>query len=347
MNSGERRATASVGKDLSLVSVLIRSAARMTLQRTLDSAAQQDYPAVEIIVVAASGTAHPPLPDTWNGRPLRLVTSDQPLSPPSAGNRLLDVASGDFIAFLDDGDQWKPWHLSTMVKVLQTTPIASLAYSMAVMRDQTGAELGTVGARAHPLTFAEQSPLALHAALIRRELISNNAIARFDESLNALDDLDFVIACATLTPFAFLAEVTAMGDASSDDSERGGTDSALPSPRELAIIRIREKWMSQFNSWQAQPLGQLDLAALYLRYGDVRRAELMLQIASRNNWQDQALLNRFLQLCKETGLVYDAETASPTDRVVEVSTAATTSATTGQNANRISPAGAVKKRLVR
>ena len=347
MNSGERRATASVGKGLSLVSVLIRSAARMTLQRTLDSAAQQDYPAVEIIVVAASGTAHPPLPDTWNGRPLRLVTSDQPLSPPSAGNRLLDVASGDFIAFLDDGDQWKPWHLSTMVKVLQTTPIASLAYSMAVMRDQTGAELGTVGARAHPLTFAEQSPLALHAALIRRELISNNAIARFDESLNALDDLDFVIACATLTPFAFLAEVTAMGDASSDDSERGGTDSALPSPRELAIIRIREKWMSQFNSWQAQPLGQLDLAALYLRYGDVRRAELMLQIASRNNWQDQALLNRFLQLCKETGLVYDAETASPTDRVVEVSTAATTSATTGQNANRISPAGAVKKRLVR
>lgn len=326
------------------VSVLIRSMARMTLQRTLDSAADQDFPAVEILVVAASGADHPPLPEHWNGRPLRLIKSDVALSRPTAANRLLSEARGEFFAFLDDDDQWKPWHLSTVVQALQATPTVSLAYSIAAIRDQVGRELGTLGVRAHPLTFAEQSPLAIHTALVRRELLLKNAAVRFDETLDVLEDLDFFIACATLTPFAFVPQVTAVWYAASGESGHGLNANSSPYAREQAIGRIRTKWMPQFEQWQTQPLGQLDLAALYLRYGDTARAERMLQIASRNKWQDQTLLNRFLQLCHEAGIVTDDDVTEHTgDRVVEIRTAVSANATTGQNAYRMSAVGTVAK----
>lgn len=305
------------------VSVLIRSMARMTLQRTLDSAADQDHPDVELLVVAASGAGHPPLPDRWNGRPLRLIKSDAALSRPAAANRLLAEAKGEFVAFLDDDDQWKHWHLSTMVRALRATPSVSLAYSIAAIRDQTGREHGTLGVRAHPLTFAEQCPLAVHSALLRRELVASNAAARFDETLEVLEDLDFFIACATLTPFAFVPQVTAVWYAASGESGHGMDGNASPYAREQAIGRIRTKWMPQFEQWQKQPLGQLDLAALYLRYGDKVRAERMLQIASRNRWQDQTLLNRFLQICHEAGLVA-GDDATADGRLVEISTAVST-----------------------
>src|SRR6185437_12982077 len=45
-----------------LVSLIVRSSARSTLQAALDSVALQDYPNMEVIVVAASGRDHPGLP---------------------------------------------------------------------------------------------------------------------------------------------------------------------------------------------------------------------------------------------------------------------------------------------
>lgn len=341
-----RTAKGAVGES-GTVSVLIRSMARMTLQRTLDSAADQDYPAIELLVVAASGADHPPLPDQWNGRPLRLIRSAQPLSRPVAANRLLTEAAGEFVAFLDDDDQWKSWHLSTMVQALRTTPSVALAYSMAAIRDETGYEHGALGVRAHPLTFAEQSPLAVHSALIRRELLSKNAIARFDETLDVLEDLDFFIACATLTPFAFVPEVTAIWNAASGESGHGLGGNAAPQARERAIGRIRQKWMRQFEEWQSQPLGQLDLAALYLRCGEVGRAEQMLKIASRNEWTDQTLLNRFLQLCHDAGLIASEEDGDTTGDVVQINIAAKTKAVTGQNPYRMSAVGMVTKSTAR
>lgn len=324
-----------------MVSVLIRSTARMTLQRTLDSAASQDYANVEIVVVAASGSTHPRLPQQWNGRSLRLITSDRALSRPAAANRLLGEARGEYIAFLDDDDQWKPWHLTTLVNVLRSTPMVSVAYSMAVIRDLLGREQGALGLRAHPLTFAEQSPFAIHAALIRRQLITDNAIAQFDESLELLEDLDFFIACATLTPFAFVPEVTAIWNAASGESGHGLGSNATPQAREQAIGRIRQKWMKQFEEWQLQPLGQLDLAALYLRCGDRARAERMLKIASRNEWRDQTLLNRFLQLCHDAGLIVGNEDEVSSGEVVQINIAASTKARAGQNPYRMSAVGMV------
>ena len=316
-----------------LVSVLVRSMARITLQSALDSAAAQDYPDVEIVVVAAIGAEHPPLPERWNGRVLRLLPSELPLSRSAAANRLLAEARGEFVIFLDDDDQWRSWHLSTLVSALRNSPAVSLAYSRAMIRDEIGRDRGALGVRAHPLTFAEQSPLAIHTALLRSTLLAHPSV-RFDESLDVLEDLDFFIACAAQTPFAFVPEVTAVWYAASGESGHGLGANATSGARERGIVRIREKWAHQFERWQAEPMGQLDLAELYLRNGDLVRAERMLFIASKNEWKAQALLNRFLMLCQETGLVIPAA-GSPTtagDRIVQMKTAVSTAAMTGQKA---------------
>ena len=316
-----------------LVSVLVRSTSRITLQSALDAAAAQDHPDVEILVVAASGAQHPSLPESWNGRPLRLLPSELPLSRPDAANRLLAEARGEFVIFLDDDDQWRPWHLSTLVHALRSTPEVSLAYSRAMIRDEIGRDRGALGVRAHPLTFAEQSPMAIHAALFRRTLLGHPSV-RFDESLDVLEDLDFFIACAAQTPFAFVPEVTAVWFAASGESGHGVGVNAAKGARERVIVRIREKWAQQFARWQDEPMGQLDLAELYLRNGDRVRAERMLFIASKNEWKSQALLNRFLMLCHETGLVMPAAglPVSDGERIVQMNTAVRIAATTGQKA---------------
>lgn len=326
-----------------LVSVLVRSTARLTLQRALDSISAQDFPGdIEIVVVAASGSAHPDLPTQWNGRAIRLLRSEQPLTRPAAANRLLDAARGDFVAFLDDDDQWLPWHVSTLTAVLKDLPHVDLAYSIAAIRDEVGGDRGTVGRRAHPLTFAEQLPFVIHAAMLRKTLLTKQSI-RFDETLEVLEDLDFFIACATQTYFAFTPVVTAIWNAASGESGHGVGANAVPFARERGIGHLRQKWMSHFERWQAQPVGQLDLAELYLNHDDLPRAEKMLQIASRNQWSDQTLLNRFLNLCQQAELVDSGDIASSAkERVVHVNTAVKTAATTGQSAYRMSAVGAVK-----
>ena len=94
-----------------LVSILIRSMDRPTLQRALDSVAAQDYPNVEVVVVAAGGS-HRDLAERCGAFPLRLVRSARPLARAEAANVALEAARGDWFNFLDDDDELLPIHVS-------------------------------------------------------------------------------------------------------------------------------------------------------------------------------------------------------------------------------------------
>ena len=91
-------------RDADLVSVLVRSMDRPTLDRALDSAAAQTWPDLEIVVVAACGRSHRALPNEYRGRALRLVFGDdnRRLPRPEAANIALDAARGILTA-----EQWK------------------------------------------------------------------------------------------------------------------------------------------------------------------------------------------------------------------------------------------------
>ena len=78
-----------------LISVLIRSMNRPSLAATLESVARQQWPNLEIVIVAACGAAHPEPPAQAGKHPVRLVRSERPLRRSEAANVGLDAAQGD------------------------------------------------------------------------------------------------------------------------------------------------------------------------------------------------------------------------------------------------------------
>ena len=83
---------------LPLVSIIVRSMARTSLAAALMSIAVQDYPCVEVVVVAACGRANHPAVGPAGRHPARLVGNDRRLMPPEAANAVIDVR--DKVAYL-------------------------------------------------------------------------------------------------------------------------------------------------------------------------------------------------------------------------------------------------------
>ena len=98
-----------------LVSILIRSMDRPTLDRAIASAVRQTWPNVEVVVVAACGNVHRPLPSPQEGREVRLIVRDGKLPRPEAANVALESARGEWLNFLDDDDELMPQHVETLM----------------------------------------------------------------------------------------------------------------------------------------------------------------------------------------------------------------------------------------
>lgn len=192
-----------------LVSVLVRSMNRSSLQQALDAVAAQTYPCIEIVVVNAFGSGHQPLPARWGHCSLRLVNVEGPALPRgAAANRALEEASGALLMFLDDDDSIFPDHLAKLVAKLQERGecVAAHADVRAVnAQDGTLVYLFDVDAPVVRLRFANYLPI--HAVLFRREAVLDGC--RVDESLEIFEDWDFWLQVSRLGPFVRAPGVSA------------------------------------------------------------------------------------------------------------------------------------------
>jgi glycosyltransferase involved in cell wall biosynthesis len=115
-----------------LVTVLIPTYNRAyCLGRAIDSALAQTYPHVEVVVVDDGSTdSTPDLVRTAYGSDPRvryLPKKNGGVS--SARNHGLRAARGDYVAFLDSDDVWKPWKLQAQVASLERLPAAGMIWS--------------------------------------------------------------------------------------------------------------------------------------------------------------------------------------------------------------------------
>lgn len=231
-----------------LVSVIVRSMDRPTLDAALDSIAWQTYRPIEVVVVNARGTGHRGLDPTHGGVPLRMVgdAGGATLPRPRAANAGLEAARGEFLLFLDDDDLLLPDHIAKLVGALAATPQAPAAYA--------GVDFGYMGpdgwhsrhvfaADFDPVRLCFENFLPIHAVLFRRVCVDRGA--RVDERLPLLEDWDFWLQCATEGPFVHVPGVSARYHANSPGGSEVFEDGPLARESRATLFA---KWHSRLST---------------------------------------------------------------------------------------------------
>ena len=202
------------------------------ISESVGSVLGQSYEAIELIVVNDDSTDHS-LQVLEGIRDYRLVIISQPHSGVCvARNRGLAEATGDYVAFLDADDTWRPDCLEKLHSVLQKSPDAALAYC-------GWQNVGLPGGRGQPFIPADYEQPAkveillggnrwpIHAALTRREAVIE--AGGFDERFRISEDYHLWLRIATRHPIVRVPEVLAYyhfheGTQATKDRVRGAFD---------------------------------------------------------------------------------------------------------------------------
>lgn len=190
-----------------LVTVIVRSMDRPELGAALASIANQDYPAVETIVVDATGGRHRALAARQQspGHSIRMVSSGERLKRPRAADLGLASASGEWFTFLDDDDTCEPSHLSSLVAAARLQPDALVVYGRGRLFNATG-ELDRVFGRPFNRALMHFGPLFYwQSALIRTRV--RDLGCRFDPAFDVCEDRDLLAQIAEHGDFAFVPDL--------------------------------------------------------------------------------------------------------------------------------------------
>lgn len=196
------------------VSVIVRTRNRPgLLAEALGSLAAGEYRRAEVVLVNDGGTP-PELPADF---PLPVVRVDLPENRgrAAAAEAGIAVATGDYVAFLDDDDLAAPEHLTVLAGAVRA-PGVRVAYSDAAVAIYELDEDGwgwTCRERRLPYSRDFDAGILLvdnyipfNTLLIERGLFAE--AGPFDATLPFFEDWDYLIRLAALTPFHHVRRVT-------------------------------------------------------------------------------------------------------------------------------------------
>ena len=126
------------------VSVIIPTFNRgYVIREAITSVLDQAHRDIEVIVVddgSTDGTGEL-MATCFGGDPRVRYWYQTNRGASAARNTGLDLATGDYLAFLDSDDSWKPWHLSLMLACLDRRPEAGMIWTDTEYVDRDGAVL--------------------------------------------------------------------------------------------------------------------------------------------------------------------------------------------------------------
>jgi O-antigen biosynthesis protein len=249
---------------------MIRSMDRDYLQHALASVAQQTYPHIEVVVIAAK-PGHRTLSSLCGTYPLRLIDTPHQLSRSQAANQALAHAQGQYLIFLDDDDWFMPQHIDRLVTLLCALPHTLAAYTGIELVDAQGQPMGQLDHPFDRIRLQSGNLMPIHAVLFHRRLVEQGC--RFDENLDLFEDWDFWLQVAAKTSFAHLPESSAVyrvHDSSNihvKSDQRDHAQDALTrkwlqkqNPEQLLAL-LRRVWLANDFERQCQQLST-ELAAL-------------------------------------------------------------------------------------
>ena len=224
----------------------------------------QDVPVEVIVVDDASTPAVAGLPALDDPR-VKVVRNELAIGPTKARNVGVELASGAFVAFLDDDDTWLPGKLSRCLEVLDAEGVDVVAHRTVFDARQANGTRSDIHVVTDPLTrFGVQQTPHLDGVVVDARLAKE---VGFDESLDAAQDVDFIIELARKSPFAMVDDALAL---------RGndGEPSAIGLDRRIvARARLRAKHPDVlYRDGPSRSFYHVRLGHLYRRAGDRGRA---------------------------------------------------------------------------
>ena len=158
-----------------------------TIQRALDSVIAQSYENYEIIVVDDASTDQ--TNDILQGYGEQIILIQKVINSGGsvARNAGMDVATGDYIAFLDADDTWHPDKLSLMNAILEATPSIKLLYHPYTLEPIAHKRIPE-NIQVFKLPFVKLLPANLIATPCT--VIKNDPTFRFDTNMRYTEDYD-------------------------------------------------------------------------------------------------------------------------------------------------------------
>ncbi|HNY90271.1 MAG: UDP-Glc:alpha-D-GlcNAc-diphosphoundecaprenol beta-1,3-glucosyltransferase WfgD [bacterium ADurb.Bin431] len=191
------------------VSVILTTCDRAALvSEALASVLEQSRPPAEIIVVddgSADETEERLRPLAGGVHYLR---NPQPLGVSAARNRGIRAAAGNWLAFLDSDDLWKPAKLERQLQALREHPGYRICYTDEEWRrDGRWMNQGARHRKRSGWIYTDCLPLCIispSSVLIERGLLEQTGL--FDEALPACEDYDLWLRIASRVPVLFVPE---------------------------------------------------------------------------------------------------------------------------------------------
>ena len=285
------------------VSVIVRSMARPTLSTALASLAAQRDVEAEVVVVAACGPRHPALDDRAGPHRVRLVVGGGPLQRAAAANAGLVACEGEWITFLDDDDRFEPDHLAGLLAGARQAPSARVvtSYAKSVLRDGRTEYVGQPFALAQ---LYERNYVHLSSCLFARELV--DAGCRFDESLEILEDWDFVLQLAHRASVHFVPLASFQWNADAGDSGAGGGENHDAARLALFRERVYAKWASEQEALASRTQSLLEGAVAAAQSGWIAQADALCLQALAISVNDPWALNVRAMVLRQAGRLADA-----------------------------------------
>lgn len=215
-----------------MVSVVIPTYNRgWILKEAIESVLAQTFDPYELIVVDDGSTDNTQAILSMFSGIRAVVQENRGVS--AARNRGIDVAAGDYLAFLDSDDLWLPQKLASQMAFFKSNPRAMIC--------QTQETWIRNGRRIHPqkkhqktagMFFERSLDLCLvspSAVMMRKELLLDTG--RFDENLPACEDYDLWLRIGARYPIFLVDQPLVI--------KRGGHADQLSAARGLDKHRIR------------------------------------------------------------------------------------------------------------
>jgi len=211
-----------------LVSVVLPTFNRgYCLERAIRSVLGQTYPDWELIVVDDGSTDDTQaVLESFKDSRIRVFRHSVNRGVAAGRNTGLAAARGDFIAFLDSDDEWRPDKLTKQLGVMTRAPDTPVAFTDLVWRRgdveatsfartlpvfsellrqhvPTGGHL-IIPQRTMYLCLLQELPVKPSTLMIRAQILSS--VGRFEEQLRSGEDWEFLLRVARKFDFAYLDE---------------------------------------------------------------------------------------------------------------------------------------------